>query len=110
MDNDEGESICSKREHAKGESVLSVTGLNENLAAFGKQLHVQTELLRSPGLCITTQVFSNGRVLLSRKSECAPEFFTSRDHIQDLMIHQHRQVIREIQMKSSQVSDSHGSE
>jgi hypothetical protein len=112
MDNDQRECIGNKSEQDKDESVPSVTGLNDNLAVFGKQLHVQTELLRCPGFCISTQVFSKGRVLLSRKSECAPELINPREtnKIQDLIFHQHREVVREIQMKSAEISvpdDSH---
>jgi len=103
MDNDERERGCIKGEHAEVESVPSVTGLNDNLAILGRQLHVQTELLRSPGLCIATHVFSNGRVMFSRKSDCTPEFRNSRDtgKIQDLMKSQHWQVIREINNKAA---------
>jgi hypothetical protein len=112
MDNDERERDCIQGEHAKAESVPSVAGLNDSLAIFGRQLHVQTELLRSSSFCIATHVFSNGRVLFSRKSECAPEFRNSRDtgKIQDLMKSQHLQVIREINKKAAQISAASGSQ
>jgi hypothetical protein len=93
------------------ECLPSVTGLNDNLVVLGKQLHIQTELLKSPVLCITTQVFSSGRVLFSRKSECPPEFSNSGSigKIRDLMKDQHLQVIREINKKTAQVSGTSGS-
>jgi hypothetical protein len=105
MDNDERERDCMQGEHVEVESAPSVAGLNDSLAVFGRQLHVQTELLRSSGFCIATQVFSNGRVLFSRKSDCTPEFSHSRDtgKIQELMKSQHLQVIREINKKAAQI-------
>ena len=111
MDNDERERGCTKSEHVEVESVSFVTSLNDNLAVFGRQLHVQTELLRSSSFCIATHVFSNGRVLFSRKFECAPEFGNSRDRgkIQDLMKSQHLQVMREIKNKAAQISAAFGS-
>ncbi len=111
MDNDLREDICIEGAQQEDESTPFVAGLNDSLAAFGKQLHVQTELLRRPGLCITTQVFSNGRVLLSRKSECTSEFMNSRgiNRIREMMIRQHRQVIGEIQLKSAQILARQGS-
>jgi hypothetical protein len=106
MDNDERERDCSLGDQARPESMPCVAGLNDGVAVLGRQLHVQTELLRSSGLCISTQVFSNGRVLFSRKSECTSEFRNIRDtgKIQDLMKNQHMQVIREISRKAAQVS------
>ena len=111
MSNHEEERGCIKGEHVEGEFVPSVASLNDNLAVFGRQLHVQTELLRSSGFCVTTQVFSNGRVLFSRKSEYTLEFRNSRDtsKIQDMMKNQHLQVIREINKKAAEISAASGS-
>lgn len=74
-------------------------GLNDNFEFKGKQLHIQTENLGFTGRCITTQVFCNGRVLLSTKSEYPAPLQTSTDpsQIGELMRKQHFEVIRELE-------------
>jgi hypothetical protein len=111
MHSDDEERGCIKGGHVEGQSVPSVASLNDNLAVLGRQLHIQTELLKSSGFCVTTQVFSNGRVLFSRKSKYTPEFRNSRDtsKIRDMMKNQHLQVIREINRKAAQISAASGS-
>jgi hypothetical protein len=80
-------------------------GLNDNLQLLGRQIHVQTENTGSPPTHIVTQVFCNGRVIYTAKSELprnlqlAPDF----GKIQDLMRAQHSQVIRRITEKTAQV-------
>lgn len=73
-------------------------GLNDNLEFLGRQLHIQTEFIELPIARIVTQVFCGGRVMLSRKSECPPDFQDSQDlrRLQQTMNFQHHQVIKEI--------------
>jgi hypothetical protein len=84
------------------------TGLNDNMEFMGRQLHIQTEHLEYPVARIVTQVFCNGRVMRSKKSEYSAEIRESRDNskIQQLMNAQHYQVIREITEKQSQIMGS----
>jgi len=86
----------------------SVTGLNDNMEFLGKRLHVQTEHAGFPVAHIITQVFSNGRVLLSKKTECPADIHASQDFttIQKLMNTQHYQVLREIAAKQARILDS----
>lgn len=98
-----------KREPVSGSpSALSVMGLNDNLDFMGRQLHVQTENLRSPTMCVVTQVFCNGRVLFSTKSEYPPGVGESQDfsQIQELMRSQHFRVIEKIRDKKAQILKS----
>ena len=86
----------------------AVVGLNDNLAFLGKQLHVQTEHLVLPAPRIVTQVFSNGRVLLSRRTDCPGDAAAPADgeEIRQRMQAQHLQVIREIAAKQQRVLNS----
>jgi len=79
-------------------TVPTVMGLNDNLDFMGRQLHVQTENLKSPAMCILTQVFSNGRVVFSTKSEYPPDVLESQDssRIEGLMRDQHYRVMNKI--------------
>jgi hypothetical protein len=83
----------------------SVAGLNENLEFLGRQLHVQTERIGFPSPRIVTQVFSNGRVMFSKKSDIS--FQTDEPQaaskVQELMQTQHFQVIREIKAKQNRI-------
>jgi hypothetical protein len=78
-----------------------VPGLNDNLDFMGKQLHIQTENSEFPSSHIVTQVFSGGRVVLSKKSEHPHDIRTCGDarSIQELMRSQHQQIIKEIRDK-----------
>jgi hypothetical protein len=86
----------------------SVTGLNNNLEFMGKQLHVQTERIGFPTPRIVTQVFSNGRVVLSKKSDIAPGKTAPQElaEIEELMRTQHFQTIREIEEKQKRILGS----
>jgi hypothetical protein len=86
----------------------SVPGLNNNLEFMGKQLHVQTERIGHPTPRIVTQVFSNGRVVLSKKHELDPEDAESQEYvrIEELMRTQHLQTIREIDEKKRRILGS----
>ena len=91
-----------------GGTATPVSGLNENLDFMGKQLHIQTEKTGSSTVRIVTQVFCNGRVLLSRKTDHPSIAGDSGDtaKIRDLMNSQHRQIIEEIKAKRARGRDS----
>jgi flagellar biosynthesis protein FlhG len=78
-------------------------GLNDNLAIMGRALHIQTEDLGAAGNCITTQVFCDGRVILSAKSEYPLTMRGARrsDQLVELMRNQHFNVIRQIESRST---------
>ncbi len=100
----------SGEQNKSGVSPISpITGLNDNLEFAGRQLHVQTEHLELPAAHIVTQVFCNGRVLLSQKSEYPAEIRESHDvgRIRQLMSAQHSKVIREIAEKQARIMGSH---
>jgi hypothetical protein len=83
----------------------SVIGLNDNLEFLGKQLHIQTERIGLPSPRIVTQVFSNGRVVLSKKSDIPFQSALPEDaaKVRELMRTQHFQVIREIKAKQNRI-------
>ena len=76
-------------------------GLNDNLVFMGKDLHIQTEDTGDAGHCITTQVFCEGRVILSTKSAYASsgQELQSASQRVELMRAQHFNVIREIESR-----------
>jgi hypothetical protein len=101
----------SKRDHEGGTgepAENSASGLNDNLEFLGKQLHVQTERIGFPTPRIVTEVFSNGRVVFSKKNELPAQGSDSREFakVQDLMRTQHLQTIHEIQEKQKQILGS----
>jgi hypothetical protein len=75
------------------------TGLNANIEFMGKQLHVQTETVGSPAAYVMTQVFNNGRVIFSKKTECSNDL----SEIQSLIHQQHAQVIRNMAEKEAAI-------
>ncbi len=77
----------------------SAIGLNDNVDFMGKQLHVQTESIRLPEPSVVTQIFSNGRIIYSKKSGCSPDSF----NIQSLMNKQHAQVIQNLAEKKARI-------
>ena len=92
-----------------GESVEnSAPGLNDNLEFMGRQLHIQTEKIGLPVPRIVTQVFSNGRVVFSKKSEVSLRSHEPQEHlkIEELMRDQHFQTIREIADKQKRIMGS----
>ncbi len=100
----------SGEQNKSGMSPISpITGLNDNLEFVGRRLHVQTEHLEFPAAHIVTQVFCNGRVLLSKKSEYPAEIRESHDvgKIRQLMGAQHSKVIREIAEKQARIAGPH---
>ncbi len=99
----------SEKEENSGSVFTSpAMGLNDNLEFMGKLLHVQTENTTFPVAHIVTQVFSNGHVILSIKSEFPSGFHESLDFgkVQQLMRKQHIQVIQEIRSKQSRILGS----
>jgi flagellar biosynthesis protein FlhG len=82
-----------------------IMGLNDNLEFMGKELHIQTEDLGYTGRCITTQVFCEGRVILSTKTEYPSSVRDAKDRSQvaDLMHTQHFNVIRELENRKVRI-------
>jgi len=80
-----------------------VMGLNDNLNLMGKELHVQTEDVGAGEHCITTQVFCEGRVILSTKAAYPPALRDSlqSERLTELMRTQHFSVIRQIENRKS---------
>lgn len=85
-----------------------IMGLNDNLDFMGRQFHIQTEDLGYTGRSITTQVFCEGRVVLSAKSEY-PDGLRhrhNRNDVAELMRKQHFNVMRELEIKKAQILSS----
>jgi hypothetical protein len=101
--------LSEQQSYSGTEAKSSVTGLNDNLEFMGRRLHIQTEYTEFPMARIVTQVFSSGRVLLSKKTECPADIQASRDssRIQKLMSAQHHQVLQEIAAKQARLLGSH---
>ncbi|NLT65898.1 MAG: hypothetical protein GXX84_04775 [Acidobacteria bacterium] len=86
----------------------TVTGLNDNVEFMGKLLHIQTEKIGFPKPHIVTQVFCNGRILASNKSEISPPLNGSPVRtVQDLMQEQHLRTLRELSDKQKRILESH---
>jgi hypothetical protein len=77
----------------------AVTGLNNNIEFMGRQLHVQTENIGLPKPGIVTQVFSNGRIIYSKKIELSQEL----NDVQRQMHKQHSEVIQGIEDKRARL-------
>jgi hypothetical protein len=100
----ENQSKCGIAEKSQNAVENSAPGLNDNFEFMGRQLHVQTERIGLPVPRIVTQVFSNGRVVFSKKSDIlqgpdSQEFIK----IQELMRTQHFQTIREMADKQKRI-------
>ncbi len=80
-------------------------GLTDKLDFFGRQFHIQTEDLGFTGRGITTQVFCEGKVIFSTKSEYPTSIDGSCDRnlITEMMRRQHFNVIRELESKKSRI-------
>ena len=81
------------------------TGLNDNLDFMGRILHIQTEDVGYSGRCITTQVFCNGRLLLSTKSDYPAilSAHSGRANIAKLMREQHFTVIQDLEKRKLRI-------
>jgi len=103
----ETQSKCGNTKEKKVATENSAPGLNDSLEFMGKQLHVQTEKTEFPVPRIVTQVFRNGRVVFSKKSDISPGL-ESREFaiIQELMRSQHLQTIQEISDKQKRIMGS----
>jgi hypothetical protein len=101
----EKQSEGTSKVRAGGAGENSVPGLNSSLEFMGKQLHVQTERIGYPTPRIVTEVFSNGRVVFSMKSEIPVEGPESQESakIEDRMRTQHLQTIQEIEEKQKRI-------
>ncbi len=82
----------------------SAPGLNDKIEFMGRQLHIQTEKIGLPVPRIVTQVFSNGRVVFSKKSDVSPPQELLK--IEELMRDQHSRTIREIADKQKRILGS----
>ncbi len=80
-------------------------GLTDRLDFLGRQFHIQTEDMGFTGRSITTQVFCEGRVIFSTKSEYPTSVNGQGDRnlISEMMRQQHFNVIRELESKKSQM-------
>ncbi len=96
---DRGQDEAQPHETATPMVSLQSMGLNDTLAVMGRALHVQTEDRGAPANCILTQVFCDGRVVLSTRSEypSAIQGRTQSDQVVELMRLQHFNVIRQIE-------------
>lgn len=96
------DNLWNYEEMARSDDRPPVTGLNNNIEFMGKQLHVQTENIGLPKPGIVTQVFSNGRIVYSKKTECSQEL----NDIQNQMHKQHSEVIRSIADKQARLQSA----
>jgi len=74
-------------------------GLNDSIRCMGRELHVQTEDLGGRDRFIRTQVFCEGRVLLTARIEYPDPTEGNHDlkQVTEIMRRQHFSVIREIE-------------
>jgi MinD-like ATPase involved in chromosome partitioning or flagellar assembly len=95
-------SVPETRMAASQAGTSTAPGLNNDVALNGRSLHVQTEDLGPAGSCIATQVFCEGRVLLSTRSEYPSALRDSRkmSMLFELMRTQHFNVIRQIESRN----------
>jgi hypothetical protein len=103
---DDSTSANSPQSRERNSTFGGAIGLNDNVQFMGKQLHVQTEAIRFPSPSIVTQVFSNGRIIYSKKSECAVDSM----NIQGQMNKQHAQVLQSLSEKKAQIMGGSQSE
>jgi len=101
LNHSESDSAAIAPDGQSPEPATPTMGLNDNLDFMGKQFHIQTEDLGYTGRSITTQVFCDGRVILSTRCEYPAKVGakSNRGQISDLMRRQHFNVIRELESK-----------
>ena len=88
--------------HSRGlNTEHTLTGLNHSLHYRGKEIHIQTEDLGDRVRLIATQVFCEGRVVLSTRVEYPPAARgqDDRQRLAELMRKQHFCVIRELEAR-----------
>ena len=78
-----------------------LTGLNYSLYHLGREIHIQTEDLGNRERTIETQVFCEGRVILSTRTQypLSVQPQDGREPLADLMRKQHYGVIRELEVR-----------
>ena len=86
-------------------AITPIVGLDDRLDFKGKKLRIKTDNMGYTGRCITTQVFCEGHVILSAKSDFAS---TSQDaacekDVKALMRKQHFSVICDIEGDKIQI-------
>jgi hypothetical protein len=84
-------------EVARPAGAAPIMGLNDDIEVGGAHFHVQTEDLGPRRRAVTTQVFSSGRIMMSRRTEYAAE---ERAQVVEIMRKQHLDVIKEFTDKS----------
>ncbi len=95
-----------RRSAAEIDAPLTPTmGLNDNLEVMGKNFHIQTEDVGYAGRYIRTQVFHQGKVVLSTRSEYPTTIRDERDRAQvaEIMRRQHFDVIRQIEAHKDKI-------
>lgn len=100
--------LNEEQEKGNAAFISPAMGLNDNLDFLGRRLHIQTEHTGFPKACIITQVFCNGRVMLSRKTEYPSEVDGNHDFntIRQLMKTQHCTMIQELKDKQARKQGS----
>lgn len=78
-------------------------GLNDNIEVGGREIHVQTEDMG--GRYTVTQIFCDGRILKSTKSDYPAEIRqdSQRSQKMDFMRQQHLDAIRDIEKRKAQI-------
>jgi len=106
---DEKQLKCGNRTKNGIAGENSAPGLNDNFEFLGRRLHIQTERTGLPVPRIVTQVFSEGRVVFSRKSDIPLIGPNSQEFskTQELMRAQHFETLREIEGKQKRILGSH---
>ncbi len=100
--------------HCRGpDTEHPLTGLNHSLRRLGMEIHVQTEDRGARERRIETQVFCDGRVVLSTCTEYPDSLNRQQDRerLAELMRRQHFNVIRELETRLVRQADGarHGS-
>jgi hypothetical protein len=96
----------TKAEPEPFKSAQPAPGLNDNVDFMGKRLHIQTESIGSQKPFIVTQVFTNGRVIFSKKTEYPSALYDSYSELQNMMRMQHVQVMQKITDKEAKILGS----
>jgi flagellar biosynthesis protein FlhG len=96
------ESVHSEAE-TKPAAPAPIMGLNDNVELGGREIHVQTEDMG--GRYAVTQIFCDGRILKSTKSEYPAEMRddSQRSHKMEFMRQQHRDALRDVEKRKAQI-------
>ena len=98
--------ILDRRIADRADPGAPAQGYNDNLEFFGRNLHIQTEDLGGNKRCIATQVFLNGRVIFSTKSDypAAAGSALKREGIAARMRQQHMMIRGEIESQKARLA------